>query len=425
MITQLSDTFDTHWAYIDRYMHSSVNIIAKVHLKSYISNQEIDKAVASLSEEHPYITSKLCSKKEKGCEKFYLKRTEEKKIKTSLKTCSNEEIRKKMDLISEYRYKRLNLEQGELLYIDISRSDDETLLEIVFAHLLTDATGAITLTSEILSKLKTKKTDKIKKIKTRKPYDEIRYGWKDRKDETKPIPLPEKLCEKSDPWPQPAFTYKRKEFEKSIFDNIKRWLKKEKIEASVSDFFYYTLKKIYTKKYNQELSTNVVMSYRNKIDDLDDRKGINTLAVFECINIEKNIETPKLWLEEFSSKRKRTINIENIIEFNNKLRMLNKTMPEHDVEKGRKILNTLLPVNSNESIFAFNNYGVIDPLFEKNSDLDIIDIDIQGSVLAQEIRFFSYKEKIHFNMMFSKDNVPFSTESFWNDFLTEIEKTIN
>ena len=41
-----------------------------------------------------------------------------------------------------------------------------------------------------------------------------------------------------------------------------------------------------------------------------------------------------------------------------------KIMSADDVNKGREILNTELPVNSQDAVFVFNNYGIIDPYFE-------------------------------------------------------------
>jgi len=86
-------------------------------------------------------------------------------------------------------------------------------------------------------------------------------------------------------------------------------------------------------------------------------------------------------------------------------------MSADDVNKGREILNTELPVNSQDAVFVFNNYGIIDPYFEGLKRFNLIGIDVQDGVLAREVR------------MYSPETVPFTVDAFWrgfNEYIDEI-----
>ncbi len=412
----LSNAFDTHWVYVHRYMGSSVNIIVRAHVDSRFHAHEIDNAIADLVAKHPYLVAKVCEEERNSHAEFYLETIDNQALSAHYNEVKCGDIASILAGCSERRNYRFNIEMGELAHMEVWQDDSTTLIELSCAHLLTDVTGMLLLMSDFLKCLDTRKSSiSLKADQCRRlPFDEVRYKWVEACKEPAPIPLPKVLSPNAEEWPDVHFEYCRQKFSSKKFSSIKSYLNGRGISAKVADFFYYILTLIYAREYGGGIQTNVILSFRHLLRDEIDVNNINTLAVFAHVDMsDQDLDDPASWMEYFYSVRDKAIDPENIIEFMYFFRCLNLTMPGDNVTKGRQILNTLLPVNSNDAVFAFNNYGIIDPFFEELSSFNLMDIDVQDGVLAQEVRMFSFRDKIHFNMMFSPQTLPFSVEEFW------------
>lgn len=423
----LSNAFDTHWAYVQRYMGSSVNVILRTKLDKRFSISELDNAIDILVLMHPYLVSKVCEETVGTDSQFFLETIDGQMISSHFNDVNDSEIDAVLNKCSRYRDHCFNFGSGELAHIEIWRDAHHTLIELSCAHLLTDVTGALILMSDFLRSLdnQVERRDLCVSQKQRLPFDEKRYGWKNTPNKIHPLPLPEVLSQNAEKWPSLTFNYLRREFSTDKFLAIKNYLSDRNIKAKVPDFFYYILSLMYASEYDGSIQTNVILSFRNLLESYEEINSINTLAVFAHVDMSaENLADQKSWIEYFYAARKKIVSVEEVIGFMNFFRCLNISMPGNDVIKGRQLLNTLLPVNSQDAVFVFNNYGVIDQYFSSFKRFKVVDIDVQDGVLAQEVRMFSFDGKVYFNMMFSPETVPFSVSEFWEKFNFHIDKIL-
>lgn len=428
MRISLSDAFDTHWIYVHRYMESSVNVVLRVRIDKRLPVEDIDIAVDALVSRHPYLMSRVCEEKTiNDVSQFYLETIDEGSLSRNFNEVEGGEIEVVLNNVSQWRTHCFDLENGELAHVEVWRDKESTLIELTCAHLLTDVTGIMLLMSDLLGALDS--DEALDELRTsscqRLPFDEVRYDWKKEHEQSVALPLPEKLSPNAEKWPEVHFEYLRKEFSIEKFSKIKSFLSKNHIKAKVADFFYFILSLMYLREYGGSIQTNAILSFRHLLENDIDINSVNTLAVFSHVDIpDEKLSDPALWMKHFFEVRIGVIKQESIIEFMNFLRCLNLAMPGRDVIKGRQVLNTLLPVCSNDKVFVFNNYGVIDTFFDGLNRFGVTDVDVQDGVLAQEVRMFSFKQKIHFNMMFSPDALPFTTEEFWMQFNLYIDDVL-
>lgn len=423
----LSNAFDTHWAYVHRYMGSSVNIIFRAHLNKRLCIDDIENTIDVLVVKHPYLIAMVCEEMRDENPAFYFNTIDNRPLSSCFNEVESGNITDILNSPSQRRNYRFDLQAGELAHIEIWRDSYNTLIELSCAHILTDVTGMLLLMSDFLTILDSQKAiDKPKENRCQRlPFDEVRYGWENTYKAPAPLPIPEALSSNTEEWPDVNVEYLRQGFPYEKFSKIKEYLSERHIKAKVADFFYYILSFMYSKEYGGSIQTNAIMSFRDLMNDKVDIDNINTFVVFTQVDMtDRALSDPASWMEYFYSVRKNAIKPENIVEFMNFFRCLNLSMPGNDLINGRRILNTLLPVNSQNAVFVFNNYGVIDHFFEGLSQFDLIDIDVQDGVLAQEVRMFSFKNKIHFNMMFSPETVPFTVEEFWRVFNVYIDEVL-
>jgi len=414
METQLDHYFDSHWAHVYKLQETTVNIILKVRINKKISEHELLKSIRKIEKRIPYLTGRL----EKNSDNhFFLRKNENTRIKISTKKISELEINTIMEALSPNLRKKLNLETGELLNIFLYHSDRESVIELVFSHLIGDATATLILLKEILSEIDGKETED--RVEKRLKFEETSDYFTIKKEDLYTIPIPENPS-KEKTWPQPDIEYKRFFMSKDKFHNIKSKLIKNKINGTNNDFFYYIAALLFTEKPEPKPTFSTVQSFREKLEN-QAKTNLNTSVTFKPIETDESLTSnPKKWIEDFHKKRKSALEKKEIVELAIFLRSLNISLEKSSREQGKELLFNLIPINA----FAFNNIGKLDAYIDGYKNFKVNDINYQDGTPGEFFRIYGFRERIYFSPLFYKNSI-FKCDEFWRKFNEKMDEVLS
>lgn len=420
MIIPLDNAFDEHWIYVHRHQKTGFNIIVRAQLDSNFTENQVIQAVAALCRKHPYLLGKVVEDpSEREGYRFYLEISNEKALSQKIEEVSSVEIETLMKQLSKRREYFFDIEKGELAHLQLWQNKEQCLLEFSCVHLLGDVTAVLLIVKDLLHYLDQSRNGvpSIEKPVQRLMFDEKRYGWEVEQQPILPLPLPENAPDNPDKWPPPEFLYGKYSFPLSQFNVIRQWLKDHQIEATVNDLFYYIASNLYSEVDEDDLNFSVVLSFRHLLKGGIEQNNVNTSVIFSLINMNDiDAGNVRAWLNQLNATRKAALSQHGIMGLIHFLRCLNAALYEADEKTGRALINTYLPID----LFAFNNFGKLDHIFDHTKNFNVTEIDIQDGVPCQEVRMFSFKGRLHMNPMLSPKG-PYTPEKFWQKFTSELK----
>ena len=421
MIYQVDNFNDCSFAYINRYLKSSLNIVVKTRINKAIRESILESATYALTQKHPYLTGQISyDKSNLSPTPFQFTTNTAYRIHTEHTNTQIYTLNSVMRSISSFLFHDFNYEQGEFIKIKFWQTQNETVIEMACAHYIGDVTAVLLLMKDLLSfiDLNLSESPITAHPQTRTPYNEKRYNWGALPEDNSPLPIPPDNAEKKE-WPKREMDFGRYKIPLEQFNEIKQYLKQKDIKASATDYFYYVVQKIMVEHVNKPFPLAVIQTYRHLLENEKDREEIKSLAMFGYIDTPNNLlNTPKEWIEHFNRQRQEKLTLPARQQSMNRLRSLNNTLHQCSVEEGKRLL-LMMP----KDFFAFNNYGNIDPIFADTTHFKIIDIDIQDAAPGQEVRMYGVNNHVYFNPMLYKDKFT-NAATFWNLFEFEIDNVL-
>lgn len=423
MIIPLDNVFDEHWIYVHRHQKTGFNIVVRALVNCSFSESQITQALDALSQKHPYLLGKVVEDpgSRQGCH-FYLDTSCDNLISHKIEQATTVQIETLLKQPSARREYLFDIENGELANLQLWQNENQCLLEFSCVHLVGDVTAVLLLCKDLLHYLDQSivAEPSVNEIAQRLPFDEQRYGWKIEPQAITPLPLPDGAPSNPEKWPPAKFLYGKYSMPLSKFNEIKTWLKKHGSDAAVGDLFYYVATRLYNEADESDLNFSVVLSFRNLLEAENEKNNINTSVIFSLIDIQDiDGENINVWLNKLNTTRKASLSHQGVMGLVNFLRCLNTSLYDADEQTGRALINAYLPIN----LFAFNNFGKVDHYFDHTNNFNVKEIDIQDGVPCQEVRVFSFKERLHIHPMLSPTG-PFTPKTFWEKYTTELEKII-
>lgn len=419
----LDNAFDEHWIYVHRHQKTGFNIAVRALLDSSFSESQVSQALSALCQKHPYLLGKVIEDPAaRESRRFYLDTSNNNLLSYKIEKATLAEIETLIKQPSKRREYFFDIESGELAHLQLWQNQAQCLLEFSCVHLLGDVIAVLQMCKDLLDYLDQSSIGKpnIDKPMQRLMFDEQRYGWQIEQQPISPLPLPEGAPSNPEKWPPPEFLYGKYSLPLSQFDKVRKWLKQNNIDASVNDLFYYIASRLYNDTEENDLNFSVVLSFRHLLEGEIEQKNVNTSVIFSLIDM-SDIGSGHVdaWLNQLNATRKASLSHQGIMGLINFLRSLNAALYGTDEKMGRALINAYLPIN----LFAFNNFGKLDHYFSHTKNFNVEEIDIQDGVPCQEVRMFSFKDRLHMNPMLSPKG-PFAPEIFWQKFNTELERLL-
>ena len=422
MKIKLDNAFDTHWLYVNRFQGTSFNLIPRVRLSKRLKEKDCQRAIAALIKKHPHICSNIQEEQTDENESaFYFVTDDSNQLSTSYDNATTSQLD---DVLSNFSSKiryQLNVEQNQLLHVQFWVSEDETVIELICAHLLGDAISDVRLLRDLITFIDQACEGDIAEeaLQERLEFDELRYGWVTEPPQIQAIPIPDPLPENTD-WPTPEMVYARYDFPLERYFEINQLLKEKGISGTTTDLFYYVEVYIYQELLKEKYELSTVLSYRHLLPTEADKINLDTSVVFSPTAMEESlIHQPREWIGELKKQRTESITPAGVMNLMNFLRCLNKSMYRCSHEEGKALLAQLMPLNT----FSFNNYGNMDKELPQPKNFKITDLDIHSNSPGQRVRLRGYNDMIKMSTeLYQAGSV--TCDEFWALFNQELDRVL-
>jgi len=420
----LDFSFDTHFVYVDQCYENTLNIVVRAKVNAAFQETHITEAATALVQKHPYIAAKVVAcDTEEETNSYHLAHLPGSMLGHNIRKTSIEKILATMQQTSPMREYRFDIYNGELAHIEVLHDDNSSIIELSCAHLVGDVTAIIMLFSDLLAFLDQAISGHINtpSAQTRLTFNEKRYAWKITQKNIDTLPFPDNTSINNNKWPKLSFDYKRGQIPITTLTKTKEWLQHKNINGKVTDVFYYLIERLYHKKYGTDLNFLAVFSFRHLLENEIDKTNINTSAIFSALEVPKDLlDSPKDWIEKSCWLRNHSITTDGVMGMIHFLRCLNYSMRDKSTNDRRALINSYIPM---DKCYAINNFGSVDKLIINTSNFQIIDIDIQDGVPAQEIRIFGHNDALLVNPMLDPEG-PISADALLTDLSSSLTDLI-
>jgi len=296
------------------------------------------------------------------------------------------------------------------------------MIEFSGSHIIGEVSSFIILMGDFLKFLDQtyKTTDIIVKPCQKFVFKEELFGLEKKELPDPLVSVPEKFEQSFDKQFLPEAELRRRKIPIKRFREIKNWLRKNNIQAAVSDVFYCIASRVLEKFLNREPDFWLILSSRRFLKD-NSSHFLYDFAFWVPVSPKQfNTKNAAKWLKEFNCHKKDSATAYGSVNKRNFLHSLNKAVQGRSIEQGRMILNSMVKFPD----FTFNNYGVIDEYIGKFENFSIKDIEVQDGVPVQEIRFFTLNEVLYFNTTIFK-NYKIDIDKFLSEFNNSLKALTN
>lgn len=425
MKREIFDPSEIHLLLVSKFQKSSVNILVRAEIDICPTLAQIKAATAGLVRQHAYLNARYYSEEKSHQVRYFYEEVECKKYSVDVVE-PVDSLQQVMASLSPMRRYVFSLHKGELIKVVVYQKAGASVVELTMAHIVGEGPSAFILMGDLLGHLDQQLgTDKNTVNKESKYFfKESDFGWPDFSSPDAAIrenPLPPLTDAPdntgSDPWVLPDAVLQRYKLPSTIFVSLSQWLKENRINAKVSDVFYYIAYKLLKKMLNRSPEFWLIMSYRNQLQAHFSPKTIYNFAFFSPVMSElfdgRSIHS---WLKDFFHYREQLISPENVALSRRFFYQLNKAMENEDLATGKRFMDSVVKVPD----FSFNNFGKLDQYIGEQKHFTVSDIDLQDGTPAQEIRYFSYRDSLFFNPTFFKEG-EIDLEEFWTLFTVELD----
>lgn len=423
MKIEITNPSEIHLIFLAKYQKSSANIVARVEIDYCATQTELEVAANKLVEKHVYLNARYYVDEESSQYKYYYEEISEKQYDVEIHNKTNPELSQLMTSLSPMRTYLFSLEQGELFKIVVYQGIDRCIVELTIAHIVGEAPSALILMGDYLHYLDqglSKEIDKTVKEKKYFFYAED-FGWSNSELQRINVSDPGEGASSFDPWSMPAAQLARHELPADTFLQLRNWLNSNNISAKVSDLFYFVVSELLKEFLNKSPEFWLIMSYRNLAQRQRLARAIYNFAFFAPVASDQfDNSNIKAWLEGFYQYRSHLITQEGVSMSRSFRYNLNRAMEGTSLQVGKRIMNSVTKFPD----FAFNNYGKIDQYIGSHNNINVTDIEIQDGTPVQEIRYFSFKNKLYMNSTFFVCN-RIDAGLFWDNFFKQIFELID
>lgn len=419
---EIHDPLEIHLFLTEKYQGSTANIIVRVLVDCTFSTNQLSDALIALGNRHPYILARYFSgKDQRTSARVYCETKKNRRIKFDVERCTDQALKVQMDTLSEMRHHLFDHEKGKLCHLRVFQSENSSLVEFSASHIIGEVPSVIILLGDLLGFLDQSLEQDIEKVEPCKKFifDEELFGWPKAEQTVFSIEVPEESQRNFHKWTLGKSDYRRFSITIDQFKGVSNFLKRNNINAKVVDVFYYEASRILYGILKRDPNFWLIMGYRHLLKDRSLRSSVFNFAFFEPVSyVQFDTGDVNKWLEAFYQYRKKLITPDGVAAARNFFNSLNVAMQGTDISYGRMLMNSVVKFPD----FAFNNYGEIDNYIGVPQRFSLIDIDIQNGVPGQEIRFYTFRGKLFFNVIFSKEE-PVNVDHFWKEFTQRILST--
>ena len=407
---KITDPSEIHKILLEKYQKSSANIVVRVMIDRKYAKQEYGLALKYLASMHPYINAKYSHEKDFGY--FYEEINACKEI--VLHDKDDFYVEHMMESLSQMRTYLFNHSIGELFALNVVQGSTKSIIELTCSHILGEVHSIIMIMGEYIKILDgIHNIDSLSNdIHEKYFFQESDFGWGEFKYKNLKFTEPKENHDQGGPWILPQAIFRRYKLPIKDYIKIKGWLSDNKIQAKVSDFFYYVANEVLTEFLGRSPDLWVIVNYRNKAKTEKIKNSAYNFGFFSSVDTSAydrgNI---KNWLESFFRYRSGLVTEKGVFNLKNMFYSLNLAMENKEIGEGKKIMNSIVRFPD----FAFNNFGEIDHYIGQPNNFKIIDFDIQDGTPSQEIRYFYLNGNIYMNPTFFEGS-GIDADGFWTLF---------
>ncbi len=415
MKMKLFDPVDIAVMNINKYQNSTANIVVKAKIDKSFQPDEIDRSASALVNKHPYLRAKFYEINSDNITSYFYEEIGGHHNLVTIHEVTDSFLNRIMDSLSSLRNYVFDNNAGELFKIHIYNGNTSCVVEFSISHIVGEVASILIIFGDFLRALS---GEKILGRNRRYIFNQDDFSKECQGDNIWPLKSvsfgENRKNENINPWKINDAYFRRNCFPLEFYKSIQKSLKEQNISAKPADVLYLAAYKSFKNILGKDPYLWLILNYRKTAINSNIDTAIYNFAIGCPVDYSKiNFESKGKWLESLNLFRKRLLSFDCINKYREHCIELDSLVAGIDIENGFLKMNSSTPYVD----IAINNFGNIEKYLGNFRGIRIIDIDIQDGSHMQEIRCFTYQDKIHLNpMIFS--NRCIDIDEFWTLFMS-------